>query len=307
MNDIRFDDVKDVMLSGDEVVMISLPNGIVLWKKQSDDYVEITLTTFTKDSSVKTCRLAEYLNNIEDMQFDGVSIEKAQYVVVPEIGEHVLKIKFIGDKIGNNFFYGCTYFTGVKIPSNIKRIGETSFSGCTRLKNVEISEGVEVIEYGAFRDCIITDIYIPASVNAINSPFYCSQLQHIAIDPENQTFGDFGSNSVIKKSNMALICGSNNTVVVNGVNRIGNGALSNLPGLRSVTLPETITEIGYYAFQKSGVNEIIVDFKALPKTEYRTFQDIQVGGVIRNNTAVDLSEWMVADKYYLGYYEWTVS
>lgn len=304
---VDFNNVNNVMLSGDEVVMISLPNGSVLWKKQSDEYVEIAITTFSKDASVKTCRFADYLNDVEDMQFDGISIEKTQYVVVPEIGEHVLKIKFIGDKIGNNFFNGCTYFTGVKIPSNIKRIGETSFSGCTRLKNVKISEGVEVIEYGTFRNCSITDIYIPASVNAINSPFYCSQLQHITIDPENQIYGDFGSNSVIQKSDMTLIGGSNNTVVINGVKKIGNTALYNLTGLQSVTLPDTIEEIGYEVFQKSGVNEIIVDFNTLPKTEYRTFQDIQVGGVIRNNTAVDLSEWMVVDKYYLGYYEWTIS
>ena len=70
--------------------------------------------------------------------------------------------------IGNDAFRGCTGLTNVAIPDGVTSIGNYAFYQCTGLTNVTIPDGVTSIGNYAFSGCTgLTSISIPDSVTSI--------------------------------------------------------------------------------------------------------------------------------------------
>ena len=197
--------------------------------------------------------------------------------------------------IGYCAFYGCTGLTSVTIPDSVTSIGNSAFEGCTGLTSVTIGNSVTSIGRSAFSDCTsLTSISIPNSVMSIDEGALrgCSSLETITIpfvgarpittdnynDGYKQVFGwIFGyekteSGEIVNgavpqyvSSNVAstnfywyYIPTSLKTVVLgNTIQTIPLCGFFNCSWLTSITIPESVTSIGGWAFRNcSGLTTV---------------------------------------------------
>ena len=151
--------------------------------------------------------------------------------------------------IGEDAFYKCTGLTSVTIPNSVTEIGDYAFYKCTGLTSVTIGNSVTMIGTGAFRYCTSLQI---VNFNATD----CYRMWDYDTDVTV-----FGGCTALKTLNI----GDN---VVN----IPDYAFSYCDGLTSITIPNSVTYIGYDAFygtpwynnQPDGVvyvNNVLYEYK----------------------------------------------
>ena len=132
--------------------------------------------------------------------------------------------------IGNNAFINCVNLTSIAIPNTVTSINSLSFGACNSLTSITIPKSVTFIHERAF------------------SP--CSNLTSIIVESENTKYDSRGNcNAIIETSTNTLILGCKNTVISTTVTSVGNGAFFYCSGLTSVTIPNSVTSIGYSAFK----------------------------------------------------------
>lgn len=163
--------------------------------------------------------------------------------------------------IGDYAFYNCSSLTSINL-SNVTSIGLHCFHDCSSLASITIPESVESIGNNAFEGCgSLAAIVIPAGVTNIgNDAFKSTGLESIVVDAGN-TFLDSRNNcnAIIRTETNELLFGSDNTVIPEGVERIKGYAFTGCSGLRSVFIPSSVTYIEDNAFEKTGLETIVVD------------------------------------------------
>ena len=130
--------------------------------------------------------------------------------------------------IGGYAFDGCSGLTSVTIGNGVTSIGNGAFSGCSGLTSVTIPDSVTSIGSEAFRDCSgLTSVTIPDSVTYISGHEFngCSALMSISVGSANAKY----------KSVNGLLLSKDGKTLIQGVNG-------------SVTIPDSVTCIGEYAF-----------------------------------------------------------
>jgi hypothetical protein len=147
-------------------------------------------------------------------------------------------------EIGYNAFCNCTSLKSVTIPSSVIIIYGGAFYGCSSLTNVNIPNSVEVIDDIVFYGCInLTNVSIPNSVTYIGKDAFL-ETGIYAKSPDGVFYID------------KWICGYKGTMPSNtrisikeGTTSIANKAFANLTNLISVTIPNSVTNIGESAFE----------------------------------------------------------
>ena len=123
--------------------------------------------------------------------------------------------------IVNGAFFGCSSLTEIVIPNSVTSIGPGAFAYCSSLKNIVIPDSVTQIGYNAFGFCTsLTNIVIPNGVTSIGDRAFCCAP---------------GRKLVIR--NIRKLVTENETTPV-----------KNASSLTSVTLPESLTELGKDVF-----------------------------------------------------------
>ncbi|MBR4111814.1 MAG: leucine-rich repeat protein [Ruminiclostridium sp.] len=200
-----------------------------------------------KDSVLK---ISEGTTKIDSYAFEG--IDSFTEVIIPEgvteIGKYAFaetKVKKITlpkslTKIGEYAFYSST-LEEINIPSGVKEIGYSAFDRCLNLEKVTLNSGLEKIGERAFMLCsMLSDIEIPDTVTEIgNDAFANSGLYSVTIPASVQKMGAsvFSYCIMLEKADFK---GSMNTIPDN--------CFYNCTSLRSVSLPDNLRSIGFYAF-----------------------------------------------------------
>jgi hypothetical protein len=123
--------------------------------------------------------------------------------------------------IVNGAFFGCSSLTEIVIPNSVTSIGDGAFAYCSSLKNIVIPNSVTRIGYNAFDFCTsLTNIVIPNGVTSIGDRAFCCAP---------------GRKLVIR--NIRKLVTENEPTTV-----------KNASSLTSVTLPESLTELGKDVF-----------------------------------------------------------
>ena len=134
--------------------------------------------------------------------------------------------------IGAQAFDRCVGLTSITIPDSVTSIGDRAFSDCTGLTSITIPNGVTSIGQGAFRGCTgLTSITIPfvgAEKNGAGNTHF-GYIFAVWYDNESANY----------------VPNSLKTVVITVGSDIDSFAFS---GLTSITIPESVTYIGDFAF-----------------------------------------------------------
>ena len=119
----------------------------------------------------------------------------------------------------------------IRIPDTVTAIGNYAFNNCQGLTEIQLPAGLTELGTMAFGNCAgITEITIPKSVTAAR------------IDAYAHGRGPFGN------------CANLSAVTFeNGITRIPANLFSYCTGKIETVLPDTVTEIGYNAFENSGL------------------------------------------------------
>ena len=140
-----------------------------------------------------------------------------------------------GSFVDDYAFEACNSLMSITLPDSIKSIGAWAFSFCNSLERVTIGDGVANIGEYAFYSCNALESMILPFVGATRD------------GTENTYFGYiFGASSY--NFNSYFVPNSLKTLIITGGSSIDDYAFYNCNSLQSITIPESVTDIGGNAF-----------------------------------------------------------
>ena len=182
--------------------------------------------------------------------------------------------------IGRSTFNGCSSLSSVIIPNGVTSIGDYAFQQCIGMASVTIPNSVTSIGNAAFLGCGLTSVTIPNSVKSIGDAAFqnCQRVTSIVVEDGNPVYDSRNnSNAIIETASNRLIAGCNNTTIPNGVTSIGNYAFQKCLFLTSVIIPSSVTSIGDGAFRDCrAVREIVNKAQTPPVCGIQPFYGINI-------------------------------
>ena len=163
--------------------------------------------------------------------------------------------------IGGSAFSDCSSLTSITIPNSVTSIGGYAFTFCSSLTSITIPNSVTSIGYEAFYGCSsLTSITIPNSVTSIEENAF-ENVPNIVYNG-TATGSPWGARSVngyvegylvyadeTKTTLLACFVAATGEVTIpNSVTSIGYYAFLRCSSLTSITIPNSVTSIGDGAF-----------------------------------------------------------
>lgn len=178
-----------------------------------------------------------------------------------------LKSITLNDNVSNfgSYCFAGSGLTSIKFSDEIETLSTGMFANCTSLREVTLSKRMRSIPELLFYNCdSLKSILLPASVNKIDGSAFanCIQFTEINVSATNSNY-KVEDGILYNKNGTKLVLypsGRKDTSysVKSGINKIGSGAFYAATALEQVILPNTLNEIEYGAFVKSGLKEITI-------------------------------------------------
>ena len=158
--------------------------------------------------------------------------------------------------IGEYALYGCEEIKSVSLPGSVTTIGVGAFSGCIGLRSFTIPDKVSVIDSGTFRGCTsLRTLTLHKGITSfeISAIDGCSSLEELDVAEENEHY--FSVDGVLYTRDLkTLLCcpeGKTGEVSIPGaVEKIGDEAFADCGKLTKITIPASVKEYGWRAFDR---------------------------------------------------------
>lgn len=162
--------------------------------------------------------------------------------------------------IGEWAFYNNYYLTEIEFPSGLERIGDYAFFATSQIEKVVLPDGLKSVGNYAFGSGAFKSIIVPESVEEVGAgAFSCLE-----------TAGPIGSGCQLEfgwtKEIPAYAFGATggdagisnfySIILPEGIEKIGEGAFEACEYLKTISLPDSVREIGASAFTESGLERI---------------------------------------------------
>ena len=167
-------------------------------------------------------------------------------------------------EIGDHVFEGWDYLTSITIPEGVTAIGCGAFAGCSSLAVINIPDTVMTIDAYAFSCCTsLPTIHIPANVMSIGVDVFqdCHSLKTIKVEEANSHYSSIDGMLFDKDGRNLIRCpeAQNGVVVIpDNVFIIEDNAFNSCKEISSITLPKSIANVGWCAFEGcSSLSELV--------------------------------------------------
>ena len=182
---------------------------------------EIGPSAFFNCDDLNEIKLSD--ENDEYVYVDGCLIRRSDNTLVLGLASAVIPETVVS--IGDYAFAYRKNLSEIAIPSSVTAIGSYAFADCENLKTIEVSQSVKSIQSCVFKSCVsLTKATWRTLVSVPDSVFEgCSALTDVKLS---------------------------------SVAKIGERAFSGCIGLKKIILPQSLTEIGEYAFNKTALASI---------------------------------------------------
>ena len=188
-------------------------------------------------------------------------------------------------KIGEQAFCGCTTLQNIGMPSVLKYLGDGAFSGCTNLSSLTLPDSVEDVGSAAFSATNISNINFPKNLNTVGeNPF--KQTPYATVNTKSG--GLYWKNWLISydddATSVTIKAGTEHIADAAFMESHVGGTISLPYGIKTIgertflgsffteiTIPDSVTKIGRYAFDQCLSLEKIVLSKNLSSIEAETF------------------------------------
>lgn len=175
-----------------------------------------------------------------------------------------LKLPEVLSTIGSSAFRNCTTMTEAVIPDNVLSIGDSAYEGCTALAKVKLGNKLKVLGGLAFADCkALEKMFIPKSVTTIGDGIFRNSLSmtSLVVEDGNSKFTSY-ENVLFNSDKTKLICypaGKANLYYTcpKTLVEISPYAFYGNLHITEITLPNTLTTVGEYAFNNDEGNAYI--------------------------------------------------
>ena len=173
--------------------------------------------------------------------------------------------------IGNSAFEG-TCLVNVTIPDTVTEIGFDAFSDCKQLSTVQLSNNLVKLGSSAFSNCTsLTSIRIPKSLETVDA-------------------GTWGEYAPFKGCTIL-----SDVELESGMTKIPANLLRDCPGFTTITIPNTVTEIGFCAFAGTNLTSIVIPDTVTEIGDW-AFEDCkQLSSVSLSNSMVILGSGAFSD------------
>lgn len=271
----------------DELASVELPA----------DLIDIDFGAFRRSVSLTKIKLPEKLVNIYDHAFEGSGLLSLE---TPASLEFIGYKTFHDSELTNVTFsegvcdigpmaFAYTKIKSLVLPDSLIDLGSGAFYGCNDLESVSFGENLTYIPYEAFRYSGLKSLTLPITVDEVDElAFANTKITEVTFEnpdvnlcKEVFAYSELSTYSIPENSDtieMSLFEGTKLTSidVSDTVTNIEYGAFRYCSNLSDISLPQTLTHIGGYAFtdtawymsQADGVtyleDYILYDYKGIP-------------------------------------------
>lgn len=224
---------------------IDIPNNMIVYKSESGEIIDVSEDNFGE---------ARVKSNVYD---------KAKGYGVITFWDEVKDVAF------HEYPAFSGYLRSIVLPKSFISIGGYAFGSQSYMTSITMQDGLQEIKDKAFLYCEkLTNVIIPNSVVDIsNNAFgFCRNLNQILVDEKNPIYDSKEDcNAIIKTKTNELIVGCNNTQIPNSVKSIGDNAFFG-SGIKSIVIPDSILNVGSYAFAYCDSLKLITVMSSTPPT-----------------------------------------
>lgn len=289
MNSLVSLSLSDIVSGGAPTTLVSLFGGVSpssLASVEISDATEISDSAFNGFSSVENITINGTPSAIGNNAFAYCSslVRVSLPTSVTSIGDSAfrscsaltsIELPRAVSEIGDNAFNLCVSLKSVTFPAALRKIGNYAFGGCTSLESPTFPSAFSTLGAYAFSACLFESISLPDNVTIKNNALAgLNSIKSVSVPSTFTENGDgrfyrmFGSapyyvpyslESVIvtKASSVpdyafSEISGLKTVVLPNTVSSIGNSAFSSCPSLTEISIPDSVSSIGEYAFSDCG-------------------------------------------------------
>lgn len=153
----------------------------------------------------------------------------------------------------DNSAFGYTALTSVTLPNTITTMGSSVFTNCSKLESANIPTGITTVPSSTFYECQkLTDVTMHDGITKIDYGAFrnCKLLAILAL---NNQITSIGSNAFDGCEKLVL------EALPTSLKTIDEYAFRNAKAMTgTLTIPETVTTLGYNAFNGSGITGVVI-------------------------------------------------